>query len=1737
MSGTAEAVTALVFDATPAAQGAAQFDAAGQKIITTNTAVVNATARTVDAQGNMERALARLTRQIDPAAAAQAKLEAGQRLLERAFQRGSITADEQARSLAMLDAKFGASAASAQRMSEASVILQQRMAAAAAAADKAAASQDAFNRALGVRPTNPDDTAKRASDLAAYGAEMDRIRAKFDPLFAAQQRYRAALAEIAQAERVGALATTQATAAREATKAGFAQQVVAMRAVTDEGTKGARNYGAALGQAGFQIQDFAVQVQGGTSAITALSQQGSQMLGVFGTGGAIAGAVLVVGLLASQLIVGKDAATLLTEALKEQEDQFAASNERATRMEETLRRQGDNYRTATIAGERYRAGLLGEGETLVRLAQYYDRLTASQRAAEGVTLERQRQTLSQGGNTIMGEITSRISGRIAAAEGGLSVGESGIGEVATAIGNLPAQVQQAVEAIQRFRDAGRITVEAFSELITAVNAARTAGGENSAELNRYETALVALIPRVREYEEAMRRLGVQQQAQVGQSRELVALEAMRGVTSEVGGTYQTRQRIEGQRGRIRDGLNSGLATPEDRAAARSSLQSLAQQSEGLTPASEQMLRGLREQIALSRTAEGAARELAQAELELNRASRATGQGMASANQIAEARGLVQERLTNDFVNFITTQHQVAVGTKAQADAMRDGAAAADNVRIEYEAQTQALRYAAAGTEAYARMVEILTGQMTQQRDAQQALNAARTVSQQEQQLAFIERETELVGAGVVVRERELAILRERQRIIASGEAAPAADDPRLLNAGRIAEATQALERQRSVYSEIQRVGEQAFDRIGSAITAAFANGTLQTLKFGNIAKAVVSEIAQAFLRLSVINPLKNALLGANAPTIGGVGSLFSFGGTMGGAAGVANAGSTAGALQQGQQSLGLYSAGRYGNLGQAFTMPGAMANTGVGFIDGALNYQLINSASSNATAGIAGAGLEATGGLFPGAGADAIGGAQTAISGAGLSPGLTLGNAVGGAAGIAGGAYSIYSGVQKGGVGGAAQVGSGVISAGLGAATIAAAFNPAIYAALAAMGPYGWAAAAILAIAGALLPGEKASGKGQEARLDLATGAQEFNGLGGKRFSQENRDAAENTVNSIADMARQLGDRLGGSRLGGQIAVGVTSSRGNGPGTLYLDINGRKDQFSNDEGGSKALATAAADIIFNEYKQKFAREGRTDETAAILFNSANVQALEENLQWYEQVYKAFEKTGEAADKTAQAVKAVEDQFNPLIDKAASLSLSTAMIVEARDKEIESVKKALAEAEAARLREIASIRATITARELATRGQFDYEAAQFAGQVARSQAWAEELRGLEQRLTALGETTANVAAEVKRLTDVQAAEYWANFASSMSALDQSVISRILRANGRTGEADRIDFEAGATAQIAALRKALADLGLSAEIAAVKVAETQQAIDAERMARARAANDQIVALDQSVISRILRATGRGSQADIADFEAAAAREVVALARSLDDLGFSAAVIAKKIAETEQAIGAERIALQQRIADESSRIQQDQLRATLAAGQSIRDYLNGLQSNSGPGGVSAQQALANARATFTTDRELANQGDAGALARVTGSAERLLAAAQVMYASGAEYQAIRATVVERLGALGAVEAVDARTRGLTGFATGGSFTVAGMAGNDNLSLANVRVTAGETVSVSRRDTMGDVVTELRTLRREVAQLRQERAASSERQTQVIAAVGTETVRRGDETNAILRGQADAQRLAGAA
>ena len=111
-----------------------------------------------------------------------------------------------------------------------------------------------------------------------------------------------------------------ATDAQKAKIAELTGRLYDMKNGTEVAGKSTGNFKNALQQSGYQIQDFVVQVQGGQSALVALSQQGSQLISVFGAGGAIAGALLTVstviaGSLIASLGNGKNAIDALKEAI------------------------------------------------------------------------------------------------------------------------------------------------------------------------------------------------------------------------------------------------------------------------------------------------------------------------------------------------------------------------------------------------------------------------------------------------------------------------------------------------------------------------------------------------------------------------------------------------------------------------------------------------------------------------------------------------------------------------------------------------------------------------------------------------------------------------------------------------------------------------------------------------------------------------------------------------------------------------------------------------------------------------------------------------------------------------------------------------------------------------------------------------------------------------------------------------------------------------------------------------------------------------------------------------------------------------------------------------------------------------------------------------------------------------------------------------------------------------------
>lgn len=202
--------------------------------------------------------------------------------------------------------------------------------------------------------------------VKANAREIDNLKRKYDPLYAASKRYEAELDKLNRAQAVGAINAKQHAAALDRLNAEFESAGTEMGRAAGQ----ARNYGGKLQQVGFQVGDFATQVGSGTSAVQALGQQLPQLLGAFGTFGALAGAgaAIFIPLGAALVRTAFDVESLedRTEALTKSTDAYvSAAQAAATPVDQLREKFGDladevarvNETTALISGAAAKANL------------------------------------------------------------------------------------------------------------------------------------------------------------------------------------------------------------------------------------------------------------------------------------------------------------------------------------------------------------------------------------------------------------------------------------------------------------------------------------------------------------------------------------------------------------------------------------------------------------------------------------------------------------------------------------------------------------------------------------------------------------------------------------------------------------------------------------------------------------------------------------------------------------------------------------------------------------------------------------------------------------------------------------------------------------------------------------------------------------------------------------------------------------------------------------------------------------------------------------------------------------------------------------------------------------------------------------------------------------------------------------------------------------------------------------
>lgn len=357
-------------------------------------------------------------------------------------------------------------------------------------------------------------------------------------------------------------------------------------------------------------------------------------------------------------------------------------------------------------------------------------------------------------------------------------------------------------------------------------------------------------------------------------------------------------------------LDSGLLDPETARRAREELQELRRQYVSLESPLEDVNRQLRDQTRLAGIAGKAAQDLASAEISAREATRRAGGGAAEQEAAAaEARGLAQQRLNSQLDEAIRGYERQRQTILAGVAVQRDGTVAAREDQIALQARTEALNFGAEGSAAYQRALERLTVALRGVKEAQDQAAIGPLVSAQGRAASEVERQRGLIGAGTSQRAVSDAEAAARERLRGAGiSASGSVGEAYIAEERRRAENILGLDRERAAYNEFGREVDQIWDRIGEGATRAAMDGKNGMEILRNTGTAVASELYQWFLKLALLNPLKNALLGKNEPTLMDVGSQL-----LGSVFGIATG--TKGDIYGSSQTKasGLHSGGRAGS--------------------------------------------------------------------------------------------------------------------------------------------------------------------------------------------------------------------------------------------------------------------------------------------------------------------------------------------------------------------------------------------------------------------------------------------------------------------------------------------------------------------------------------------------------------------------------------------------------------------------------------------------------------------------------------------------------------------------------------------------------------------------------------------------------------------------------------------------------
>lgn len=677
----------------------------------------------------------------------------------------------------------------------------------------------------------------RAADVAAYGKSLDDLRAKYNPLFAAGQTYKTQLAEIRQAERLGAISAAESAAAITRTKTAFAGQVTALNGVPGMYGKVADSAKLTANQMlnlSRQGNDVLTMFAMGAPPMQIFASQAGQIYGALEEGpGGLAGSLKAVrnGLMSlltpTTLVIGGLTAVA------------AAGIYFATRTTEKIKPLND-------AMEAHKEALKDIAAAYGLVLEKADAYQAKSAAVAAVNLRQSRAELEMSARQALQTFTPGLfnSKYLAPAVGT----EGPLGRV-----NVAAEY------------------EAFAEPLLKLNAEMEEGKGNAIAFSEAVAAIANADPKLDEL--ASELLGVAKPAADAQR----LMESLANAIDKVTLAAQKAYRAD------RSALQ-GLIP--DRTTDRQQIEQLYQRQIGRASAiagSPNAIAGI--QIEAERDRAAALAEVERKEGDIRRGRELDLQAV-NARTAAEKALIAAERERLSLSGSNVEQSEIDARAAAAANLVMAEAVktAGDALRAAETAR------ASAGLEGYAAGLAAINARYEEQAIAArgsttaiEALTAARAIDietlqiqtnkqlfgGQADELERLKAEASAIGGSADQRRRLISAMQTEQAIRKAGiDAGSAEAEMFRTNARALSEYEAKIKRIGDAWDSVAKIGESAIDDLVGGLTTGDLDGALDSLK---------DTLTKGLMDLAVANPLKNALLGTSHATmgdLGGVGGLL-----------------------------------------------------------------------------------------------------------------------------------------------------------------------------------------------------------------------------------------------------------------------------------------------------------------------------------------------------------------------------------------------------------------------------------------------------------------------------------------------------------------------------------------------------------------------------------------------------------------------------------------------------------------------------------------------------------------------------------------------------------------------------------------------------------------------------------------------------------------------------------------------